>query len=109
MPYAPALDEIMESNKEIVQAFDQQAAGNIVVTEADQIFVNFSEFEKQHIRIVNPRKRELHLILVGNEDPDQFIMTTNALYRLGDKYDIIINLVQYRKDTGRFLPIGRAI
>jgi hypothetical protein len=40
MPYAPALDEIMESNKEIVQAFDQQAAGNIVVTEADQIFVN---------------------------------------------------------------------
>lgn len=40
MPYGPRLDEIMESNKEIVQAFDQQAAGNIVVTETDQIFVN---------------------------------------------------------------------
>jgi hypothetical protein len=68
--------------------------------------MDFKVFEKKNIRIVNPKMKEIHLILVGNESPDEYGDIIAQLWELEDKLDITLSLKQYRPDTGSFVDLG---
>lgn len=64
--------------------------------------MDFQELQKENIRIKNPKKKEIHLILVGNEDVSEFKDKIGQIRGLAKRHNMVLELSQYRPDTGGF-------
>ncbi len=67
--------------------------------------MNFKEFEKENIKIINPRQKEVHLILVGEEQKSEFIDKLTSIEKLFKASKIVLKLIQYNDSTGRLIEL----
>jgi hypothetical protein len=67
--------------------------------------MNYKQFEKEHIRIVNPAQKEVHLILVGEEDKAEFKDKVTAIQKLFKAYKITLKILQFKESTGSLIDL----
>jgi len=67
--------------------------------------MNFKEFERENIKIVNPRQKELHLILVGEEEKGEFIQHVSAIKKIFSDAKVVLKISQYNDALGLFLDL----
>lgn len=67
--------------------------------------MNFADFEKENIRITNPKAKELHLILLGEEDKSEFIQQLRGLEKIFKDAKIKYKILQYKESVDEFLEL----
>jgi hypothetical protein len=67
--------------------------------------MNFTEFEKENIRIINPRQRELHLVLVGEEHVSEFSNALKQIQKVFKDAKVVLKVSQYMPSIGHFVDL----
>jgi len=67
--------------------------------------MNFKEFERENIRIVNPREKEVHLILLGEEKKSEFAGKLSEIRQLFKDAKIVLKVLQYKKSVDTFTEL----